>query len=244
MTNELDKIHLQLNLLIQHSHTRSDIQNVLTKIKSIYDLASIAYFGQNIKPDTEDDPYLMVTYTNEWVQHYKENDYVTIDPVVTNGFSSVLPIEWSNFDRESKRMKNFFGEAREFGLGINGVTIPVRGRAGDRALLTITKNGNPNQWSGVLASLMRDFQIIAYLIHDAICRIENFKFDEFQLSPRETECLKWACRGKTVSETAIILSLSDRTVRFYLDSARTKLNATNVTHAASKALSTGIITTL
>lgn len=244
MTNELDKIHLQLNLLIQNSHTRSDIQNVLTKIKAIYDLASIAYFGQNIKPDTEDDPYLMVTYTNEWVQHYKDNYYVTIDPVVTNGFSSVLPIEWSNFDRESKKMRNFFGEASEFGLGLNGVTIPVRGPAGDRALLTITKNGNPNQWSRDLAILMRDFQIIAYLIHDAICRIESFSYIEFKLSPRETECLKWACRGKTVSETAIILSLSDRTVRFYLDSARTKLNATNVTHAASKALATGIISTL
>ncbi len=61
------------------------------------------------------------------------------------------------------------------------------------------------------------------------------------LSKRQREVLQWAARGKTDWEIATILCLSERSVKFHLESARNKLNATNRTHAVAKALLLGLI---
>lgn len=61
------------------------------------------------------------------------------------------------------------------------------------------------------------------------------------LTRREKECLHWASLGKTVCETAVILNLSEKTVRHYLDQARFKLDASNITHAVSKAIFANLI---
>lgn len=47
------------------------------------------------------------------------------------------------------------------------------------------------------------------------------------LTEREVECLQWCAEGKTHGEIASILGNSARTVRFFLDNARRKLNCLN-----------------
>lgn len=42
------------------------------------------------------------------------------------------------------------------------------------------------------------------------------------LRPREIECVRWAVTGKTLAEVADVMGLSYRTVRFHLDSARSR----------------------
>ncbi len=55
------------------------------------------------------------------------------------------------------------------------------------------------------------------------------------LNDREIETLTWVARGKTSAEIAELLSVSKRTVDFYVDSARIKLGAATRTQAAIKA---------
>lgn len=62
-----------------------------------------------------------------------------------------------------------------------------------------------------------------------------------RLSPRERVCLKWAAAGKTIEDTATILSISERVVRGYLDSARRKLDCLTKTQAVVRAIQLGII---
>jgi len=59
------------------------------------------------------------------------------------------------------------------------------------------------------------------------------------LSPRERECLKWAACGRTLKEIARILDLSHSSVRVYLDMARRKLDAVNLTQAVAVAIAFG-----
>jgi len=61
------------------------------------------------------------------------------------------------------------------------------------------------------------------------------------LSLREREVLRWAAEGKTSYEIGMILGLTERTINFHVASAITKLNASNKTHAAVKAVLLGII---
>ena len=62
-----------------------------------------------------------------------------------------------------------------------------------------------------------------------------------QLSRREIECLRWTAEGKTHTEIAIILNLSEHTVRGYLKDARTKLDCVTLAQAVSKGSSLGLI---
>jgi len=61
------------------------------------------------------------------------------------------------------------------------------------------------------------------------------------LTPRELEALLWAARGKSVGETAQLLGLSERTVKFFIQRACAKLNAQNKTNAVAEVLTQGLI---
>ena len=61
------------------------------------------------------------------------------------------------------------------------------------------------------------------------------------LTDRERSALEWAGRGKTMIETASILSISDETVETHLRAAMRKLNASNKTQAVARAIMLGPI---
>lgn len=61
------------------------------------------------------------------------------------------------------------------------------------------------------------------------------------LTDREREVLSWAAAGKTVQDTADILSISGDTAETHVRSAIKKLNANNKTHAVARAIFLGLI---
>jgi DNA-binding NarL/FixJ family response regulator len=61
------------------------------------------------------------------------------------------------------------------------------------------------------------------------------------LTGREREVLTWVGRGKTSSEIATILGLSERTVNFHCERAMKRLGVANRTHAVAKAVAEGLI---
>ncbi|EIM72616.1 LuxR family transcriptional regulator [Nitratireductor aquibiodomus RA22] len=189
-------------------------------------------------------PYLAVTYSNEWVDHYKAQRFIDIDPAVQVGLRRMLPIDWGEFDRTDQKVRRMFGEATEFGLGRLGISLPVHGQHGDRALVSITSDASDQDWRHLRVHYMRDFQILALHMHQAILRLEGETMEQARLSPREQECLFWVAEGKTAWETAVILGLSEHTVRCYLESARRKLGASNNTHAVNKAGKSRLLTQL
>ncbi len=60
------------------------------------------------------------------------------------------------------------------------------------------------------------------------------------LSRRELECLQWLAAGKTLSEAACILGISERTLRFHVNNARDRLGvATTMQAVVAAALTYG-----
>ncbi|MEL6728776.1 MAG: helix-turn-helix transcriptional regulator [Pseudomonadota bacterium] len=55
------------------------------------------------------------------------------------------------------------------------------------------------------------------------------------LSRREVECLQWLALGKTLSEAAIILGISERTLRFHVNNARERLGVSTTMQAVVSA---------
>lgn len=216
----------------------------LGRLLEVYGLKSVAYLACRETARSGQGPYLAVTYSDDWVDHYKGHRFIDVDPTVQIGMRRMLPIDWDEFDRTDAAVRRLFGEATEFGLGRHGVSLPVHGQHGDRALVSITSDASDREWRHLRLHYMRDFQMLALHMHQAILQLEGQTLEQVKLSPRERECLLWAAEGKTAWETAIILGLSEHTVRCYLESARHKLSAANNTHAVNKAGKANLLTQL
>ena len=72
-------------------------------------------------------------------------------------------------------------------------------------------------------------------------RRDNYSGRPLQLSPRETEVLKWTACGKTSGEISDLLSITEDTVNAHIKNACLKLDAVNKTHATAIALMHGVI---
>jgi DNA-binding CsgD family transcriptional regulator len=70
---------------------------------------------------------------------------------------------------------------------------------------------------------------------------EGNPIEAHHLTDRERDVLSWAARGKTQSETSIILGVAEATVETHIKHAMLKLGAGNKTHAVARALFLGLI---
>ena len=210
-------------------------------IAKSYGCSQVAYHGLHLPQLTRESPFVYVTYPESWVEHYKELDFVATDPVVTTTANSLLPVNWDSLEVRHPKARQMFGEAREFGIGTRGLTVTIRGAHGERALLSLTSDLSVADWNDFCRRNIGDFQILAYHIHTMVLSAHGINPAVPHLSAREYEVLKWASSGKTVSDSAEILGLSERTVKFYLENVRYKLNCLNTTHAVARAISLGLI---
>lgn len=219
------------------------ISPLLERIARSYGMKTVAYLGSGsvAPPAVRREPYISVTYSSDWIERYRSRGYLKIDPVIQVGLRRMLPIDWDEFGDDDSALRQFFGEAVEFGLGRRGMSFPVHGHRGDKALFSVTADLTNREWNWARRTAFRHFPVIATHLHDAVLRTLGVLRGQPKLTPRELECLQWTSEGKTVWECGIILGLSPHTVRCYLESARHKLGASSNTHAVSIALKSGLL---
>lgn len=236
-----EKIYYETIEKIDAVEDIGNVPGLLRKITQSYGLKNVAYFAVSQHGIPDEDPYVAVTYSKDWVEHYKTNNFAGYDPVLLRGFNSLLPFDWRSIDKEKQKIRDFFGQAGEFGVGRNGLTFSIHGTHSERALVTLTSDVTNREWDKTRHRYMRDFQMLGFHLHEMILRAEGIKFENVSLAKRQVECLKWTSQGKTASEIAGILTLSERTVRFYLETARQRLGVTNNVHAVAKAISGNLL---
>jgi DNA-binding CsgD family transcriptional regulator len=206
-------------------------------------LAHVAYAAVNLPSIKHARPLIAVTYAPEWQKHYVQSNYVNIDPVVRAGLGGILPVDWSTIESDDPLVLKFFGEAQEFKIGRAGLSFPIRGRHNEFALFSVSANLGPREWEQRKNSLSRDLMLLAYQFHDWALKVEGIKRNDFvnMLSVREKDCLRWRAEGKTDWEISQLVHISERTVKFHLESSRAKLGASNTIHAVAKAIGHGLI---
>lgn len=223
-------------------YNEQDLEETLRSIAAEIGIAHIAYM--RFSPEKSSDTSLLtanVTYPVAWQNRYFEKQYVLIDPVIIRGADAVAPFDWAELASDDPRTQAFFEEAFNFGVGVNGVSIPVRSRRGSFSVVSFSSHLNHEEWSEYRRQNMAKLQIMAVLIDSAASINLKPTLPPVKLSKREEQCLIWAARGKTYQDIAEILNLSFGSVKSYLDTARHKLNSINLTHAVAVALATGVI---
>ena len=183
------------------------------------------------------------TYPDEWVERYISRDYNKLDPVITKGCALSGPFRWSKIaplNELSKCERSYFGEAMDFGLN-DGLGVPVVG-SDNSVIFSIAVDDTMASIDSRIANEHVQYIALAYAFHSVYERImASGQSAESPLSPRESECLLWAARGKTSAEIGDILKISERTVIFHIENSKRKMNVRNRSQAAIQAMAFGYI---
>lgn len=187
---------------------------------------------------SQGDPTIISTYPKAWVQHYQDQHFERIDPVVKR-----QPIPkaffWSDRDQwPGQAQRQLFDEAKAFQIRC-GVTVPIQVGGCGHAAFTLAGNEPDSELQRCAIEGMDLLQLMGLYFHShayAKIRLGLGQRGDAALTPREAQCLGWAARGKTRADTAQILDVTPRTVEFHLDNARTKLKAQTVAQAVAEAM--------
>jgi DNA-binding CsgD family transcriptional regulator len=193
--------------------------------------------------------YGISSYPDSWTRHYISNGYVNDDPVIAKVYEESAPFIWEDsisLGDLSKKQRKLLEDAHSIGIS-NGLTIPLQSRAGETASLSLIP-GDISTDDLRAPALINLLHLMAEFLHGRAARIvieealtNSSKRRRSLLSPRETEALTWVARGKSTWEISKILIISEKSVEFYLDSVKNKLQATNRTQAVVKAIVLGLI---
>lgn len=224
---------------LQQATSHSDLQAVIVQLRDLYDVDHIVYHSVN----RAGEQYAALTYEHEWVDRYIEKDYARIDPVVQGCYQRFHPVDWKRLDWTSKQARGFMGEAADAGVGNQGLSVPIRGPNGQFALFTASSRASDATWEKYSESNVGDLILIAHFINQKALEIDNGTDVQrtASLSPREVDTLSLLAMGYSRAQAADSLSISEHTLRVYIEAARFKLGAQNTTHAVAKAITFGLI---
>lgn len=108
----LDKVYYELLDRVTGIQEKEGGDAFLAEAKQLYGLTNVAYLGINIPHATHGSHYVQCTYSDDWVRHYVTEDFVSIDPVVRMGLTSLVPLDWQDLDRTpSPNIQRFFSDA-------------------------------------------------------------------------------------------------------------------------------------
>lgn len=183
-----------------------------------------------------------VNYPEEWLNHYVASHYVDFDPVYQKAYKTKIPFTWEEVLKEniSDKALQVMNEAKEFKLccGI-GVTIY-------EPFGKITGIGCAGSETGVRCdkdalSLIHSASHQLLVAYSALLNEDSPDNQYINITNREREVLLWLAHGKTKSETADILSVSESCIKRHCENVFIKLEVNSITFAITKALRMGLI---
>lgn len=191
-------------------------------------------------------PKLISSYPKSWTSRYFDLHYERLDPVVQRARLDHDVFGWSGTAAPpgTKDQRRLFEEAASFGIQ-KGVTIPIRADFGGVAAFTLASDDRSLHPERLIASSKDMLRLVGVYFHVYLAARQltgQAPAASPLLSQRERQCLAWAARGKTTSDTAVLLGISPRTVAFHLDNTRRKLDATSIAQCVAEAIRRRLLT--
>lgn len=224
---------------LEQADTLESIQDAILKLREYFEVENMVYHWV----DSAGEQYGYGTYPLEWATRYQEQNYIRIDPVIAGCYKRFHPVDWKKLDWSGKAVRAFQAEAVEYGIGAQGYSIPIRGPNGQFALFTVNHTCDDAEWEKFTEDNRRELILIAHYFNQKALEFEPNRAPEQSqsLSPREIDAMTLLAIGYSRAQVAETLSISEHTLRVYIESARFKLGASNTTHAVARALSRGLI---
>ncbi len=238
--NALEVIHYAAQ-----AHTSEDVREVLVHFQNLFPFNRLLGGLARLGPVGQFEGFanvINVSYPDEWLQLYWQNGYADIDPVFRTASRAPGTQVWKHTYRQAttKEELDFIETAKGFGL-IDGVTTGSVDPACGLASFCSFAGGED-------LDAERYVQLVEYLghhLHLALMRTEprhTYVLDRCvkKLSVRELTILNWMKNGKTNWEIAQILGVTERTIRFHVESIFSKLDVTSRSQAVATAIEHGL----
>ncbi len=220
--------------------TEKDIKSTKAFENSLQSLGANRYayfYRENHNPK----PIITSNLPHEWFSEYENKLLHRIDPVLEISKNTAIPFSWSTEDL-NKQNQNLLKNALKHNIteGYTFITI-----SHDQTIGTLTLCIDQEE-KGLLSKLKKNeaaIQLCLLKYHEKRKHIpRNHLIDKDEniaekLSSREMEVLRWIATGKTYSETAMILGITERTIKFHATNIKQKLNvysARQMTYIATK----------
>jgi DNA-binding CsgD family transcriptional regulator len=222
--------------------TSYNAKSYLLALVRSHALANAAYVAHTIPGRPPGAPIIWATREDDWLFEYIRDHHTQLKSLATFGNQRMLAI---NLQIALGSVGHPRKSARQITPSdIRSVLmVPVRGLLGDQSLLVVSTDDCATDWQEKQRAIAPNLILIAqYVHHQAMVEAGIYnRLESVHLSPREAECLHWTASGKTVEDIATIVNISPRVTRAHLDSARRKLNASNIAHAVARAVSLGLV---
>lgn len=183
---------------------------------------------------------VMTNWPKDFLASYDAASMMAGSPVIARLQRSTVPF---TYDTELDSRRRSDGKA---GAVVNlfvqahlrrGVYLPVHDVRGTCGAVAFGGDREP-----VDAGELKELTFVAGYLFSRLSDIrERRPRTPGTLSRREIECLHWAAAGKTTTEMAKILALSEYTVNHYLSRATRKLDSVNRVQTVAKAIRAGLI---
>ena len=224
---------------LTHAQELDALQRAIEALRDHFGIDHMVYHWVN----SAGEQYGCGTYSDAWRDRYIEQDYIRIDPVIIGCYQRFHPVDWKRLDWSGKAARAFQREAIEYGVGNQGFSIPIRGPNGQFALFTVSHHCDDDTWAVFTDANRRDLILIAHEFNQKALEFEPERAPEQAraLSPREVDAMTLLAMGYSRAQVAETLSISEHTLRVYIESARFKLGALNTTHAVAQAMTRGLI---
>lgn len=215
------------------------IQDQIVYLRDAFEIDHVAYHWVS----ADGAQFAFGTYDPVWMQRYMQRDYIRIDPVIIGCFRHFEPVNWTRLDWSSRTSQDYRADAIMHGVGNQGYSIPLRGPNGQLALLNASHTASDKDWTTFIEAQQRNWILVAHYLNQKTIELEQHRMPKpvRALSPRETDALTYLGMGYSRSQVALMLNISEHTLRAYIESARFKLGSLNTTHAVARAVSEGLI---
>ncbi|GAB4184599.1 MAG: hypothetical protein Tsb002_07750 [Wenzhouxiangellaceae bacterium] len=247
----MDDILRQINEFVDELENQQTLDELKQCFQhTIVRLGYCAFDAYSIRPDTLKQPrqkgnFCIASYPLEYIRKYVEKGFVAQCPGLREAGQARLPFDYLAYLAEQPKTAAVGWQRALYTLSnihhawlvpmnssrcLNGVTVYMQGdRQADRERFQNTRHHIHLLSSHFfeVALVFDPSGIMADLLND-----QPSGFDA--LSKRERDCLNYCARGKTNREIAVLMHVSENTVRFHMKNIFRKLDVSNRAHAISK----------
>jgi DNA-binding NarL/FixJ family response regulator len=230
---------------VTHAETPEHVRDVLIRFQNYFSftkaLGGLVRLGPN-RTFAGFGNVVNASYPDEWLYMYWKNGFADVDPVFQSALKSPGTQHWQATyqNMSSEKEQEFISTARQFGL-CDGITTG----SVDQACGVATFCSFASEQSLDAKRLVPLVEYLGYYIHLALLRTAPKSMPSTErcvkeLSSREVTILNWMKNGKTNWEIGKILGVTERTVRFHIESIFSKLQVTSRSQAVATAIEHGL----
>jgi DNA-binding CsgD family transcriptional regulator len=179
----------------------------------------------------------------EFLDTFNNANAMRRDPVMQHCKRQSLPIIWDQGTYTSQGQGDMWEEQALFGYQ-TGIAMALHLPEGRHFMLGVDRDRALPGDRHELTRLVADLQLFTVHALDAAMRVlvpGAIDVEQPQLTPRESEALRWTMDGKTAWEVGSILGITERTAVLHINNAMRKLGCVNKHQAVLKALRLGLI---